>query len=512
MCKKILHSAGLFLVLTVFFSINSSALTVKSSKKSANNQKQSERTTGSNEWIVLQKKSLDRVNRGLLRFKSSLKRSEKGAVSFTVLKKLSITSKKLLLKRFSSSNISFERNQVASIADGVGENYSSGGQQIPWGVERIGATKVWSNDPASRGAGIKVAVIDTGVASSHSDLLGKVKEGLNVLTPGGTCEDDHGHGSHVAGIIAANHNQIGVAGVAPDSEIYCVKVLDSRGSGRIDGVASGINWAISKGVNVINLSLGFRDASYTVEGALKAAYSAGIVTVVSAGNGGIRGTLYPAKYPEVISVGAIGKDGLLAEFSANGRETTDVAAPGVAIPSTVLNGSYASWSGTSMAAPHITGSVALIMAKANFCNSNGVRSCSPHEIESKIKQFSTGTLLSSGYGYGEINLATILGAGGTTTGDQTTIEDQTNIQPPKITGESLPPFAIAGAEAKFTVNASGENLKYSWFINGKIAQSSNSNLFIINNVSFLLDGAEIYALVKNEAGEARSSKITLKVF
>lgn len=235
-------------------------------------------------------------------------------------------------------------------------------QEIPWGVQKIGAPPVWKD---IRGEGVRVGIIDTGVDLNHPDLKDNVKEVCGVLD----CKniiDDNGHGSHVAGTIAALDNDIGVVGVAPKVDLYPVKAFNKSGRGNISNVIDALNWCIEKKVQVVNMSFGFTNNSMALERAIKEAYRQNIVLVAAAGNsGGDDSVMYPAKYPEVIAVAASNSGNKAAWFSSGGPEV-DVIAPGAGIPSTYKDGGYKSMSGTSMASPHVTAACALILAKSNM--------------------------------------------------------------------------------------------------------------------------------------------------
>ena len=228
-------------------------------------------------------------------------------------------------------------------------------QSLPWGVDRVDADLTGNNT----GAGVKVAVVDTGIDLKHSDL--SVKGGVNTINPRKSANDDNGHGTHVAGTIAALDNDIGVVGVAPDAHLYAVKVLDRNGSGFLSDVIEGITWAINNGIQVVNLSLGTSADIQSFHDAIIAADNAGIVIVAAAGNNG-GSVIYPAAYDETIAVSATDNTDALAGFSSRGPEVT-LAAPGVDVPSTWKGDSYKTISGTSMATPHVTGSAALAIAR-----------------------------------------------------------------------------------------------------------------------------------------------------
>lgn len=230
-------------------------------------------------------------------------------------------------------------------------------QTIPWGITRIKADEAWS---LSSGSGVKVGVIDTGIDTDHPDLKENLVGCLNFISSRKTCEDDNGHGTHVSGIIAARNNNLGVVGVAPEAKIYALKVLDRRGGGYLSDVIEGLDWAVSNHLQVVNMSLGTSSDVASLREAVKRVNAAGIIQVAAAGNSGPGANTvnYPAKYPEVIAVAALDSAGYVPSWSSRGPEV-DLAAPGVNINATYLSGQYKVLSGTSMSAPHLTGTVAL---------------------------------------------------------------------------------------------------------------------------------------------------------
>ena len=241
---------------------------------------------------------------------------------------------------------------------------------LPWGVDRINADAVWPMTSTTFNAtalGIKVAIMDTGIDLDHPDLQGNIEGQVNTINPTKSANDDNGHGTHVAGTVAAIHNDIGVIGVGPDISLYAVKVLAKNGSGWLSDLIEGLDWCINNKIQIINMSLGASSDNQSFHDAIIRAYEAGIVEVAAAGNNGTTTGLvdYPARYPETIAVSAVGKnaDGSLyfASFSSSGSQV-DLAAPGVNINSTYNSGNYKSLSGTSMATPHVSGVVALVLA------------------------------------------------------------------------------------------------------------------------------------------------------
>jgi minor extracellular protease Epr len=232
-------------------------------------------------------------------------------------------------------------------------------QTQDWGIERIQAPSAWNQ--GYTGEGFKIAVIDTGIAS-HEDL--EIHGGVSFVTGTDSYEDDHGHGTHVAGIIAARNNEIGVVGIVPEAKLYAVKVLDAKGSAFISDVIAGIDWAIENDMDIINLSLGTRLSYSVFKAVVDKANDQGILVVAAAGNDGTpdgRGdnVNYPARYESVIAVGAITPENARTAFSSTGN-AVEVSAPGDNVVSTVLNDKYAKMSGTSMAAPYVSGQLALL--------------------------------------------------------------------------------------------------------------------------------------------------------
>jgi len=235
-------------------------------------------------------------------------------------------------------------------------------QQLPWGVDRIDAEWAWST---TRGAGIKVAVIDTGIDQDHPDLVGNIAGGVNFVRKGrvvdpNAWDDDNGHGTHVAGIIAAADNTIGVVGVAPSAFLYGVKVLNKAGSGYTSDIIAGIEWAVANGVDIANMSLGSNSDTQSLHDACDTAAGAGLLLVAAAGNDG-KAVDYPGAYSSVIAVAATDANDAVASWSSPGPQVY-IAAPGVSIKSTWKGGGYATISGTSMAAPHVAGTLALMLA------------------------------------------------------------------------------------------------------------------------------------------------------
>jgi major intracellular serine protease len=231
--------------------------------------------------------------------------------------------------------------------------------EIPVGVKMLEADKVW--EEAEGGKGIVIAVLDTGISKNHPFLKDSILDGKD-FSGKGDYEDGNGHGSHVAGIIKQ---------VAPNADLIIGKVLDDDGGGSYQSIIDGINWATNYvGANgertrIINMSLGGSEKSYFLEQAILNAVSKGILVVVASGNEGNHTDDkyeygYPSLYNECITVGAIDENEKMAGFS-NEHLQLDVVALGVNVFSTYKDGGYAVLSGTSMATPHISSALALII-------------------------------------------------------------------------------------------------------------------------------------------------------
>ena len=247
----------------------------------------------------------------------------------------------------------------------------------------LSALKAESVHQSTKGSGVTVAVVDTGIKSSHADLDGRVLSGVDYVDPGTSPKDTNGHGTHVSGIIAAVHNNNrGIAGFAPKAKILPVRVLGRHGNGSSSNVAKGILYAASHGARVINLSLEGGQSSTAIRSAIENAIQKNVLVVASAGNGGCGllggGAVYPAAYPGVVGVGSVTKSIARASYSSCGSHV-DVMAPGDGIISTMIRDSvdlgcsrsadYCTLSGTSMAAPYTSAAAALAIARRGWSQS-----------------------------------------------------------------------------------------------------------------------------------------------
>ncbi|KFL16674.1 S8 family peptidase [Geobacillus stearothermophilus] len=241
-----------------------------------------------------------------------------------------------------------------------------------WNLPAIHTEAGWT---LSRGKQtVPVAIIDSGVDLTHPDLIRRLGPGYNVLADDRSPNDENGHGTHVAGIIASQpNNDEGVAGITWFNPIMAVKALNADGYGTSIDVAKGIRWAVDHGAKVINLSLGNYQPSSVLEEAIRYADAHDVVLVAASGNDSTSQPSFPAAYPEVISVGAVDPDLSYALYSNYG-EYIDVVAPGTNIASTFAGHQYAALSGTSMAAPHVAALAALIRSVNPRLSNDEVRS------------------------------------------------------------------------------------------------------------------------------------------
>ncbi len=252
-------------------------------------------------------------------------------------------------------------------------------QPIPWNIRLVNAPGAWSR--GFRGQGVKVAVLDTGIAA-HPDLV--ISGGVSFVPGVVSFNDGHSHGTHCAGIIGARNNFIGVIGVAPLASLYAVKVLSDAGSGNTSWILAGMAWAKNNGMNVVSMSLGSSSCqSVAYTNAVAQLNVAGVTVVCASGNGfqsGFPCVGSPANSPGTLAVGAVDANKVIAPFSSRGTQCcppganpVSISAPGVSINSTVLANAYGIKSGTSMACPHVAGAAALVKQRFPFFTPAQVR-------------------------------------------------------------------------------------------------------------------------------------------
>jgi hypothetical protein len=273
---------------------------------------------------------------------------------------------------------------------------------LSWNIENIRADKALQIDPTTfrvlgrwAGDGVRVGVVDTGISDSHGDLV--VAGGTNIINPRASWRDDNGHGTFASGIIGARDNGVGIIGIAPHCDLYAVKVLDLSGNGRIDDVISGIQWCVEHGIRVINLSLGITTHSLAVKSACDAAWNGGKGAILAAASGNNEPVVYPANYGSVISVGATTRFDQIAPFSSEGPPV-ELCAPGESVYSCALDGAYRQDSGTSFAAPHVSGLAALLFSTGRYSDAAHLRQ---HMRNSIVDLGTPGR--DEAFGYGKID-------------------------------------------------------------------------------------------------------------
>lgn len=262
-----------------------------------------------------------------------------------------------------------------------------------WGMYAVGAEAAWRY---TRGAGVTVAVVDSGVDTSHPDLVARSLPAIDLVLDGAT-GDPNGHGTHVAGIIAASLDGRGVAGLANSARILPVRVMSPDGTGDVATVAAGIVAATDAGARVINLSLGTETPSQVLADAVAHAVGAGVTVVAAAGNDFLTGNNpnYPAALPDVLAVSSLSTTGASSAF-ANTGTYVDLTAPGEQILSTWPGGNWAYEDGSSMAAPFVSAAAALVRA----ANPHFSRARVDYALTSRAQDDGSGNGRDATFGYG----------------------------------------------------------------------------------------------------------------
>lgn len=256
---------------------------------------------------------------------------------------------------------------------------------IPWSVKKTGYGNGQNFQEKT------VWIIDTGVDLDHPDLNVDTERSLSFMSAQSSADDNNGHGTHVAGIIGALNNTIGVVGVASGVQLVSLKVLDQLGEGRLSSVVAAVIHVSQNGKagDVVNMSLGLEGISTTLDREVKAAADKGILFAIAAGNDGKLATNFSpgrVNHANIFTVSAVDSTGKFASFSNYGNDAVDVAAYGVRILSTYMNGRYAILSGTSMAAPHVAG---LLLIRGNNIPTYGVATNDPDGISDPIARVSS---------------------------------------------------------------------------------------------------------------------------
>lgn len=280
---------------------------------------------------------------------------------------------------------------------------------VPWGVREIKSPQAWR---ISAGKKVKIGVIDTGADFNHPNLRHALAGGVNFVQRNYNAQDDNGHGSHIAGTIAAGmmisqsmlrgpklptakgNEAVSIIGVAPLASLYAIKAFDKNGSAFVSDIILGIDWCVRNKLDMINMSFGMKNRSLSLRDAIRIAHDAGIIIVASSGNDGKVGEIdYPARFVHTIAVGATDKNKRIAHFS-NRSKSINIYAPGDKIFSTWNHGGYNTISGTSMATSHVTGVIALCLA----INPN----LTPKRIKAMLRRTATPLKTKSGIA-GEVN-------------------------------------------------------------------------------------------------------------
>lgn len=330
----------------------------------------------------------------------------------------------------------------------------------------IDASKAWD---IATGTGVKVAILDSGINTSHPDLLGKVV-GESNFTNSSTTSDLKGHGTHVAGIVAAtSNNGKGVAGGCLNCQLLNGKVLGDDGSGWHSWISDGIVWATDNGAKVINLSLGGTSGSTLLNEAVDYAWAKGVVVVAAAGNNGSTTKFYPAAYANALAVASTDNKDVKSGFSNYGSGWVDVAAPGSYIYSTLLGSSYGYMSGTSMATPIVAATAALVWSGTYGTSASSVRD----RLEQSVDKITgSGTY----WAHGRINAASALGYQQTTTSG--------DITPPK-TPLNLRTTSVKAYKVALSWYSSTDNVAvkgYTLLRDGLPVASTTSTSFVDSNL------------------------------
>ena len=270
-----------------------------------------------------------------------------------------------------------EPDRIVHLSNILLSTYSQSTQVLPWGIKKVGSAD---------GTGKTCWIIDTGIDFTHPDLNVDIARSKSFLSTDNSAADMNGHGTHVAGIIGAKDNDLGVIGVAPNASLVSLRALDANGSGNLSDVIAAVNWVSSyaKTGDVVNMSIGGTNNSPTLDNAVYNASMKGIYFAIAAGNDAESATLSSpgnVNSPYISTVSAMNCNDNFASFSNFGNPPIDWCAPGVGIFSTYMGGKYATLSGTSMATPHVAG---LLLLDGQHIKSSGYVKNDPDGQPDKI--------------------------------------------------------------------------------------------------------------------------------
>lgn len=390
-----------------------------------------------------------------------------------------------------------------------------------YGPQKIQANLAWDIWQPQRT--VYIAIIDTGISYNHPDLVNKFRRhtdnsiyGWNTLNNSTNANDDNGHGTHTAGIAAAEiNNGVGIAGVAAwnpnvaNSRSYVqlmpVKVLSSSGSGTLDSVARGITWAADNGAHVLSMSLGASSGAQALQDAVNYAWNRGCLVVAAAGNGGSSSPNYPAYYTNCVAVAATDSSDRLASFSQYGS-WVDIAAPGVGVYSTWLNNGYRSLDGTSMACPHVSGVAALVWSHNGSLTNQQLRSILETNVD-PYQPYSGRTIAPNA---GRVNAYRALQAAGGGGGT------------PSLSGISLNPSTVVGGNPStgtvtltapaqaggFTVQLSSSNTNVATVpASVTVPQGQTSTTFTVS--TNIVSGTTSVTITASAGGVSRQATLTV---
>lgn len=274
------------------------------------------------------------------------------------------------------------------------------GQRFCWTITAFDLPEMWE---LTKGEGVKIALLDTGVDFNHEDLKNSLLPGFNAINPEKLPFDDcrGGHGTFCCGIICALDNNIGVIGIAPKAKVIPIKVLDSEGCGDVDTICKGIDFAIDSGADMISMSFGSSEPVEEIHEKVKKCYDKNLPVFVSSGNANLKKLFYPAGYSETISVSSVGKDFKKSSFS-NVATNLDLFSPGHDILSTTPNNNYSIMSGTSMSAPFAC-SIAALMLSYSRSHKTDLDLSSIEDWKKSLKRYTTPVNDESFKGFGIID-------------------------------------------------------------------------------------------------------------
>lgn len=300
------------------------------------------------------------------------------------------------------ANIKIPQNKIKELKKNpkiksieLNENVRAFEQKNDWGINFLNIPFIQKNHKLT-GKNISIAILDTGIDMNHEDL--NIRRSISFIEGTNGYDDESSHGTHISGIIGAKDNKIGIIGVAPSSQIYSLKVLDAKENGKYSNIIQAIEWSIKNNIKIISMSFGGYQKSDALETAINKAHEKNIILISSSGNTGFfdEDTItYPAKYKNVISVGAINSQKERWFASSQGNKI-DIMAPGEKILSTSPKQKYEIKSGTSMAAAYVTGSISLLLEKKPTLTNI--------EVENILKKTATPIGIPFEYGNGLINI------------------------------------------------------------------------------------------------------------